>query len=215
MKNNISQRSTINVGDYTYSVGSNPYGPYNTDFGYWISQLVEAEGWFDSVSEANQYYNNPAFYGQMQVTTGNNPNYTYVGGDIAALWQEYLSVYSGGVQAQGHPVGTTASVPDSSYDPQQILFQLSGGILGSLSTPQSITYNPLANVDNGDVQPACNQTSAAILATDINTFGQLLIDQLDSEQIACVCNAGYYCPPSPCDTAPFTSFVPAIVVLAI
>ena len=88
-------------------------------------------------------------------------------------------------------------MPDSSYDPQQVLFQLSGAILGCINTQNSITYNPLANVDNGACQPSCNDTSAAILATDINTFGQLLINQLDNEQLACLESFGYYTPPSP------------------
>ena len=211
MRNNINQRATVNVESSPYTVGANPYGPYNTDFGYWISELVQVEDWFGSQNEANQYYNSPSFYGQMQVTTGNNPDYTYIGGDIASLWEEYQSVYSGGIQAQGHPVGTTQAFPDESYDPQQVLFQLSGAILGSISTPQSITYNPLANLHNGDVQPACTETAAAILATDINTFGQLLIEQLDNEQLACLESFGYYTPPSPCDSSPFTSLSPSEV----
>ena len=143
--------------------------PVSQTFLQYIKNVFEMEfGW--DINDIYDYVTPQAFWG-VSDDAG-----SYVGGDIDGWYNEYVAM--GGAQSQ----------PPT----ESIVEQLTGEILGCVVTQNSITQtHGFATLDDGSCQPACNNTSATILQSQIQEWGQEYVDELDSEQITCLVQNGY------------------------
>jgi uncharacterized coiled-coil protein SlyX len=158
--------------------------PSMVSFVVWLANLFETDFGWDN-QDVEDYVIYPAFWGSS------DGQGSYTGGDVESWYDEYVQL--GGTQPE----------PPA----EDVVEALTGEVLGCVNTINSITYtHGFATLDDGSCQPACNATSAAILQSQIDEFGQDYVDQLDSEQITCLIDEGYGDPTvssEPIPTIPF------------
>lgn len=143
--------------------------PASQSFLQYIKNVFEIEfGW--DAQDVYDYVTPQSFWGQS------NGGGSYVGGEIFSWYDEYVEM--GGNQ----PQPSTESIVEA----------LSGEILGCVVTQNSITQtHGFATLDDGSCEPSCNNTSATILNSQIQEWGQAYIDELDGDQITCLVDYGY------------------------
>lgn len=151
------------------AVGLKGGSPSMLSFVGWLANLFETDFGWDS-QDVEDYVIYPAFWGSS------DGQGSYTGGDVESWYDEYVDM--GGTQ------------PEPS--PESVVEALTGEVLGCIVTQNSITQtHGFATLDDGSCEPACNATSAAILSSQVQEWGQPYIDLLDTDQINCLIDFEY------------------------
>ena len=151
-----------------------PPTPTNKDsFSDWLQDELVDFGLSQGTGNGSLYgyVLSQSFIGQISINTTNN-SYTYVNGEILQFYTEWI--------------GLESVAPAGGLNVQGVIEDLTGEIIGQLSTQNAINYNPAATVtDYSSVMPQCTDQAAAVLYQNVINYPEIE-SQLDNDQLNCL-----------------------------